>query len=260
VADSRTLSRPLTVLVTRPSAQAESLCNMINATGARSFHLPLLEIRPSAPEAGVLAQLARDKSFDWLIFISANAVQYGASVVTALAAQGNRPAIAAIGRATSYRLESQGIAVDLLPPEPACSETLLACPVFLNAAGLKCLIIRGEGGRELLADELSDRGATVDYLEVYQRIPLAITRQQFIELSKANAVDILTVTSGESLAHLTGQLPDDTRDAWLKKPIIVMGKRMKQQAQTLGYSKILSTGTNNQAIVDAVTELGRSWF
>jgi len=233
---------------------------MINATGARSCHLPLLEIKGCAADTDTLEQLARDKSYDWLIFISANAVQYGATVVAAFAAQGNKPAIAAIGRATAYKLESLGIAVDLLPAEPASSETLLACPAFENAAQLECLIIRGEGGRELLADELRNRGATVDYLEVYRRIPLAITHRQFIELSQADAIDIVTVTSGESLAHLTCQLPGDIRDAWMKKPIIVMGKRMKQQAQALGYSKILSTGTNNQAIVDAVTALGRSWF
>jgi len=253
-------SRPLTVLVTRPQGQAEVLCNMLEAAGAHAVHLPLMEIIGRKPDAGALVRLVQDKSYDWLIFISGNAVQYGAEAVALLAGDGVKPACAAIGKATAHKLESMGIAVDLLPEEPAGSETLLACAQFENAAGLKCLIIRGEGGRELLADELRNRGATVDYLEVYRREPIAINPQRFIELSRQDRVDIITVTSGENLGHLTRQLPADMRDAWLKKPIIVMGERMKQQALALGYETVISTGANNQAIVDAVTALGRNSF
>jgi uroporphyrinogen-III synthase len=254
-------SRPLTVLVTRPQGQAEVLCNMLEAAGAHAVHLPLMEIIERKPDADVLERLAQDKSYDWLIFISGNAVQYGAGAVALLAGHGNKPAAcAAIGKATAHKLESMGIAVDLLPEEPAGSETLLACAQFENAAGLKCLIIRGEGGRELLADELRNRGATVDYLEVYRRVPIAINPQRFIELSRQDRVDIVTVTSGENLGHLTRQVPADMRDAWLKRPIIVMGERMKQQALGLGYDTVVSTGANNQAIVDAVTALGRNSF
>jgi uroporphyrinogen-III synthase len=261
VTDTHSLSRrQLTVLVTRPAGQAETLCNMIDATGARSRRLPLLKIEGCAPDMDTLDRLAKDKAYNRLIFISANAVQYGANVVAALAAQGNKPAIAAMGKATARKLESLGIAVDLLPAEPAGSETLLASPAFVNVAGLKCLIVRGEGGRELLADELRLRGATVDYLEVYRRTPLAITHRHFTELSQEDAVDIVTVTSGASLEHLTRQLPDDMREAWLKKPIIVIGNRMQQQAHALGYSTVISSEANNQAIVDAVTAVGRSWF
>ncbi|QFY44691.1 uroporphyrinogen-III synthase [Candidatus Methylospira mobilis] len=253
-------SHRLTVLVTRPPGQADELCYMLEAAGVRAVHLPLMEIDACGLDAGVLERSAQDKSYDWLIFISANAVQYGAGMVALLAGHGSNPACAAIGKATAHKLDSMGIAVDLLPEEPAGSEMLLACAQFENAAGLKCLIIRGEGGRELLADELRNRGATVDYLEVYRRVPIVINPQRFIELSRQDKVDIVTVTSGENLGHLTRQLPADMREAWLKKPIIVMGERMKQQALALGYDTVVSTGANNQAIVDAVTALGRNRF
>lgn len=222
--------------------------------------MPLLKIQGCTPGTDALEQLARDKSYNWLIFISANAVQYGAGAVAALTAHGSTAAIAAIGRATAQKLSSLGIAVDLLPEEPAGSETLLACPQFENAAGLKCLIIRGEGGRELLADELRNRGATVDYLEVYRRVPIEIAHRHFIELSQKDSADIITMTSGASLKHLTRQLPGDIREVWLKKPIIVMGERMKQQALALGYTTVVSTEANNQAIVDAAIALGRNRF
>lgn len=254
------IPRPLTVLVTRPQRQGEALCRMIEEAGGRSIHLPLLEIKACIPSEETLSRLAKNKSYDWLIFISANAVQYGVTAVAAFARQNNTLKVAAIGQATAHKLESLGITVDLHPEEPASSETLLACPAFEHAAHLKCLIIRGVGGREYLADELQRRGATVDYLEVYQRVPIAIKHQRFIELSQQDAIDVVALTSGESLEHLTRLLPQNIRESWLTKPVIVIGKRMEKQAEALGYSKVLSTAANNQAIVDAVIELGRGKF
>jgi uroporphyrinogen-III synthase len=51
------------------------------------------------------------------------------------------------------------------------SESVLALPAFQApaVAGRRVLILRGDGGRDLLGDTLRARGAEVEYLTCYHR-------------------------------------------------------------------------------------------
>ena len=60
--------------------------------------------------------------------------------------------IAAIGQATARALARHGVAPALQPDYEFTSEALLALPRFQRVTGQHILIVRGEGGRELLAE------------------------------------------------------------------------------------------------------------
>ena len=119
------------------------------------------------------------KAYDWAIFLSVNAVQNG---MPRLLKAGVPPNLkcAAIGTCTASELQSFGV-IEVLTPLSHVqdgdeskirfdSESLLTVPEIINVAGKKILIVRGVGGRDVLAETLKTRGAHVSFAECYQRI------------------------------------------------------------------------------------------
>ncbi len=105
---------------------------------------------------------------DLYVFISPNAVTFAGRLLEGHSLpDGAR--LAAVGSGTAQALQQAGFKVDLLPDARFDSEGLLALPELSRLAGRRVVIVRGEGGRPLLGDELRARGADVVYAEVYRR-------------------------------------------------------------------------------------------
>jgi uroporphyrinogen-III synthase len=145
------------VLVTRPAHQAEGLCALIEARGGRAIRFPTLEIREPSDPALAEALLRTADSFDVLLFVSANAVDRAAAHLP----KGPRAAIGAVGEATARALRTHGLEPSILPAGQWDSEGLLAAPALAEVHGRRVLIVRGEGGRPLLGEQLAARGAEV---------------------------------------------------------------------------------------------------
>lgn len=185
------------VVVTRPAAQNQALCQMIAAAGGEAHALPVLAIAGLAATSALRAQLGQLRSYQLAIFISANAVEYARQL---LADTWPPPlSVAAVGKATARALMASGVQQVLQPTAGFNSESLLALPELQQVAGKKIIIFRGQGGRELLADSLRQRGAQVDYAEVYRRIRPEVSLRTLLALPK---VDFITATSNESLQNL----------------------------------------------------------
>ena len=151
----------LKVLVTRPEQQARSLCDSITSAGGVAIALPVLDIVPILPWHESAFSLAKQ---DMIIFISRNAVTHFMSgLQTRLA---DNVQLAAVGAGTAATMREHGLRVDIQPPAPAGSESLLTMPELNTVQDKNVLIVRGDGGRELLADTLLARGANISYLEV----------------------------------------------------------------------------------------------
>jgi uroporphyrinogen-III synthase len=151
------------VLVTRPEHQAEEIVAAIENAGGEAIRFPVIDIEPlEIPD--VERKLAKLPPADITIFISANAVIFGLPYL-----DGEKTAVAAIGPTTRSTIEATGRHVDIYPSAGYDSEHLLEEAELQDVSGRNVRIIRGEGGRELLAETLRERGATVDYLEVYRR-------------------------------------------------------------------------------------------
>ncbi|MGR9115449.1 MAG: uroporphyrinogen-III synthase [Gammaproteobacteria bacterium] len=246
--------RPRCVLVTRPTHQSVQLSELIEQRGWRVVRFPTLEILPAFHSNKVARLLRRLHDFDTLIFISANAVNFALQANGGKIDPFNNHRIAAVGRATARALEAAGLRVALLPSTGFNSEALLDLPEFRVVKGQSFLIVRGEGGRETLADTLRDRGAIVEYLEVYKRIRPKSDNGQVAQLLKSRELDVITITSGEALQNFMAMLDRESQHMALAVPLIVISERMKEIAEELGFKTILiADSPADAAIFEKVT-------
>ncbi len=240
----------LGVVVTRPAHQAEGLCSLIERAGGRAIRLPLLEIAAPADEAAARATLAGLAGFDWVIFISANAVHWCYSYRRQGLPAG--PLIATVGEASARQLQEDfRRTADLLPTEGYNSEALLAMPALQQVAGKRILIVKGEGGRTLLADTLADRGAQLSYANLYRRRLPVDAKQQLAAIRQHEKVDVLILTSGEAIENLL-ILADATSRNWLcSMSWLVIHQRLVDVARQAGcHNNILvSDGPGDENIL-----------
>ncbi len=229
----------LKVLVTRPEAQAASLLNAISAHGGVPKHFPLLEIKPSD---SMPAAFERLDQFRLVIFLSRNAVKYAWAYLSSGLPKHIK--VAAIGQGTADELTDNGQHVDYLPSGSYDSEGLLALDALQSIQDEQILIIRGQSGREHLAKVLQQRGAKVEYAEVYQRLK---TKRV---LTNADAdVDVIVLSSSEALQHLASCAKRDQQDWVFKKQIVVIHPRIAVHASELGF-------TLKPLVVEQVHEAG----
>lgn len=248
------ISGPLagkTVVVTRPRAQAAPLAEAIVAADGRPLLFPLLEISP-AVDPGELQQAAsRLAEYALLIFISPNAVDYA---LPTLLAAGSWPATlrpAAVGPGTLKALAAQGIGNCLLPQERFDSEALLDLPELAaeQVVGRRIAILRGDGGRELLAETLRQRGAQVDCITAYRRSAPASDGAELLVAWRAGRLDALTVSSSEALRHLFDLLDVEGRAFLQGTPVFVPHARIADNARALGLNKIILTDAADAGII-----------
>ncbi|MDH5300632.1 MAG: uroporphyrinogen-III synthase [Gammaproteobacteria bacterium] len=243
----------VSVLVTRPEHQAGPLCELIEAAGGRAVRFPVLEIADPQDLASVQAQIDRLDQFDIAIFISPNAVQRAVNLVRA---QREFPAslqIAAVGRASAKALAKMGLETDIFPATRFDSEALLEMPQLQQVVNKRILIFRGEGGREVLAETLKQRGAQVEYAEVYRRVKPGADVSQLMRAWARGDIDLVTVTSNEGLSNLYDMVGQLGRRWLLATPLVVVSERGVQAAQQLGFSRILlADQASDQAVLMAV--------
>ncbi|MDX1705878.1 uroporphyrinogen-III synthase [Pseudidiomarina sp.] len=87
------------------------------------------------------------------------------------------------------------------------SDTLLALPELKHIADQRWLLVRGHGGRELLADTLRARGAEVTYLEVYQRQPQPVSPTIMTRWQRE--MNGIMVSSAEQLGYFLAAVPKE---------------------------------------------------
>jgi uroporphyrinogen-III synthase len=242
----------LGVLVTRPAEQAQRLGEAIEAAHGRPLLFPCVEIAAAADPAAVRTQLQTAADYDLLIFISVNAVQYAFPLLPDTLPLNQQ--VAAVGAATAAQLEAYGLEPTLVP-ERFDSEGLLALAALADMTAKRVLVLRGNGGRELLADTLRQRGAQVDYAEVYQRL---LPRRSAGNLVAGweSWVDAVTVTSIEILDNLFTLLGAAGASKLQKTPLVVVSERLAEHARARGCRKLyLAAGASDHALMQALCAL-----
>ena len=243
------------ILVTRPAHQADNLSRLIEERGGAAIRFPTLAIVALDDSCAIQNTLAHLDRYQWLVFISANAVTMHSYYADGVKINEFKPIrIAAIGRATAQALALAGLTVDLVPESGYNSEALLAMPQMQQLKGQNCLIVRGEGGREELATTLRSRGAYVEYLEVYKRVTPDIDNSQVSLLLAQDKLDVITVTSGEALQNLLIMLEEKHHQRLFEVSLVVVGNRIKQIAADIGFKRIAVTNCpSDLAILETVT-------
>lgn len=240
------------ILVTRPKQQAESLCGLIEQQGWDAIRFPTIEIT-GIDNRDINQQLKLIKQHQWLIFVSANAVNFAVTQNDGKIDNFKDVRIAAIGRATEKALQAVGLVVDLLPEYGFNTEGLLASTEMKNVNGKSCLIVRGEGGRETLAESLRERGAKVDYLEVYKRHVPVNRSPELAKMLQQQKLAAITVTSGEILTNLFAMTAKELHDQLITVPVIVISERIKELAESYKFKQIVVTeNPESTAIIEAL--------
>jgi len=240
------------VLVTRPEHQAENLSRLIEQRGGVAVRFPTLEI-VSRDDDRIKSTLANLDGFQWVVFISANAVNFALKANSGKIPRTKSVRFAAVGQATAQAMKMAGLPVDLVPEYGYNSEALLEMPQLQQVEGQNCLIVRGEGGREQLATTLRSRGAEVDYLEVYKRIIPRMDSSPVVELLAQHRLDVITVTSAEALQNLSLMLGEKNNKLLSLIPLVVVSDRIRCLAADMGFNRITVTDSPiDTAILETV--------
>jgi uroporphyrinogen-III synthase len=240
------------VLVTRPARQSAALVQQLAALGATPIVFPAIAILPPPDPAPLAKAHAALASYDAVIFVSANAAEYGAPARRAWPAH---VIAVATGPGTAAALHSTGIEHVRIPHTTFDSDGLLALPELTNVNGKRIAIFRGEGGRDRLRDVLRERGAIVDYVECYRRARPESSAGGLVAALRARRVQALTLTSGEGLDNLCAMLDDDARDLLRKVPAFVPHARIAEHARALGFHATV-TGSGDAGLIAGLLE----WF
>lgn len=243
------------VLVTRPAHQAEPLCAELERRGGTVTRFPVLAIGPPEDAAARDQGIRRLPGMDWVIFVSPNAVHALLDRLEEM--DGDWPAgvrTAGVGAGTAAALEERGLHVDCVPDTGFDSESLLAQAEFLQMAGQRAMLVRGDGGREVLREALEKRGAEVHVVAAYRRMRPATDPAILDTAWAAGALDVAVVTSSAALDNLLTLAGPRRRERLLATGLVVISERVAAQASGLGFANgiVATEGTSAVAMSDAV--------
>ncbi|MBK0469314.1 uroporphyrinogen-III synthase [Klebsiella aerogenes] len=245
----------MSILVTRPLPQGEELVSRLRALGRVAWSFPLIEFTPGRELAALPSQLAALGADDLLFALSQHAVEFAhARLLQESQRWPSDPAYFSIGRTTALALHTVSGKNIRYPLDREISEVLLQLPELQNIAGKKALILRGNGGRELLGDTLRERGAEVTFCECYQRCAKYYDGAEEAMRWQSRGVTTLVVTSGEMLQQLWALIPQWYREQWLLHcSLVVVSERLALQARELGWQDIqVADNADNDALLRAL--------
>ncbi|CAK0741295.1 Uroporphyrinogen-III synthase [Gammaproteobacteria bacterium] len=246
----------LGVLVTRPAHQSARLCDLLAKQGALPLSFPVLEITGPEDPTALRIVLTHLREFDLAIFVSPNAVNYAKDWIEAAGGLPPELAIAAVGQGSAHELTRLGWPINIVPKGRFDSEGLLAEPRLADVKGQRVVIFRGVGGRELLAEELTRRGATVVYAEVYRRIKPAIDPTELLHHLAWNKVHVAVVTSMEGLHNLYDLMGSAGRDWLCNVRLVVFSSRTAELARELGLrgTILVAKQSSDAAVVETLIQ------
>jgi uroporphyrinogen-III synthase len=228
------------------------LTELVEASGGVAVLLPLIRIRPLEP-----APRIRPNEPDVIIFVSINAVRHGLSQVRS--AIKPKSVVIGVGKATISALKSAGLSPIELNAEASGSEALLGLAVLSAEAvrGQRVVIVRGQGGRELLGETLQQRGATVTYIEVYQRMRAEDAIQARLDAAGVSRPDVIVLTSNEAANQLLYLLQDQQVTHLRHCSIAVMSARIANHVRGLGFDGRVEVApdTSDAGIMVAIRKL-----
>ncbi|WP_341960772.1 uroporphyrinogen-III synthase [Pseudomonas sp. RC10] len=242
------------LLLTRPAEESQALAETLAQAGVFSASLPLLDIEPlpvSEENRSIIYDLA---AYCAVIVVSKPAARLGLEMVDEIWPQPPMQTWFTVGAATGQILDDYGLRV-FFPEHGDDSEALLDLPQLQDAISgydPKVLIMRGEDGRELLAERLRQRGVSVDYLPLYRRnlpqYPASVLPQRVA----AERLNGLVVSSGQGFQHLR----DLAGDAWpslAQMPLFVPSPRVAELAREAGALTVVDCrGASASALLAAL--------
>ncbi|MFQ6574857.1 uroporphyrinogen-III synthase [Pseudomonas sp. UM16] len=245
------------LLLTRPAQECTALAQVLAEQGVASSSLPLLEIEALSLDEPQLGLLRTLDSYAAIIVVSKPAARLGLAELSRFWPQLPPQAWFTVGAASAQILQAHGCLVSY-PAAGDDSEALLQLPALHQAiAGPapRVLIMRGEGGREMLAERLAEQGASVDYLQLYRRNLPTYPHGALSARVVGERLNGLVVSSGQGFEHLR-QLAGDQWSQLAQLPLFVPSPRVAAQARDAGAQNVVDCrGASAAALLTALQQL-----
>jgi uroporphyrinogen III methyltransferase/synthase len=189
------------VVITRDRRQSSMLAEPLEALGAETLFVPVIEIAYAAEASSLDLAIQNLASYDWLIFTSVNGVRH---FVEGLDRSDRdlrdlKAKLCAIGPATRAAVEALHLRVDVMPKEYV-AESLVAALAGEDLKGKRVLLPRAAVARDLVPDTLRERGAVVDVVEAYRTIIPADAAAR-AKVALAHKPDWITFTSSSTVTN-----------------------------------------------------------
>jgi uroporphyrinogen-III synthase len=250
---------PDKVVITRPRAQAEPLARAVAALGRDAVVLPLLEIEALADQSTLKDALARLHDYALVAFVSPNAIDaafahigtWPEGVAIAVLGEGSRAAL------TQHGIDGRHAVFCPAPGDGSDSEHLLRAIPLAQLAGRRVLIVRGENGRELMAEGFAAAGAHVTCVAAYRRAVPALAPPFARQLGELlEHPNDWIITSSEALRGLVERVRELDPVAGVAKlqqqHLIVPHARIAETAQSLGLARVTLTGPGDAGVLAAL--------
>ncbi|MDR1529235.1 MAG: uroporphyrinogen-III synthase [Burkholderiales bacterium] len=235
------------IVITRPERQADGLAARLLRFGAEPLSLPAIAVMPLQDDSALKRARAEIASYDFAMFVSANAVEYALSGGLSLPVS---MTVLAPGAGTAKALRARDVPEAQIVMPAACfdSEGLLMLPLLRDMRGKRVVIFRGESGREHFAEVLTERGATVTRVACYRRTlpppPSECLRQK---LGQAK-LDGIVFTAGEAVENLERMLDERTLDRLKQLPAFVIHPRIGKRAAAYSWKPVIAAGGDDELI------------
>ena len=248
---------PPKLVVTRPAAQAGHWVERLRERGVDAIAQPLIEIAAPADPAAVAAAWRGLERHAFVMFVSANAVERfaelrppGSSWPAALEA-------GATGPGTAAALCAAGVppALVVAPAADAAShdsEALWQRIAQRPWAGRRVLVVRGEEGREWLAERWRDAGAAVEFVAAYRRVLPRLDAPARARLDDALArprEHCWWFTSSQAVDHLRRLAPAADFGAACA---LASHPRIAARARAAGFGRVAEVAPGIESLVHAV--------
>jgi len=245
-----------TLIVTRPRAQCGAWLERLGALGVDAVALPLIEILPARDASAVLAAWRDLPAVDLVVFVSPNAVaQFFAA--SAGAAWPAHALAACVGPGSAQALAEHGVPAANIVQPAADAESLDSEHLWVQLApqrdwaGARVLMLRGDGGREWLADRLAEAGARVEPVTVYHRSGPSFSPAEQALLDSLPArpgKHVWLFSSAEAIGYLQGRAPAG-------QPAIATHPRIAEAARAAGFAPVVLTRPAPEAVTRALKAL-----
>ena len=223
----------LRIGITRAEEQSEPEIKRALELGAQPVLLPTIEIGPPADWEPVDAAIARLDEYQWLVFTSANGVNYFMNRLWETGYDARKLArlkIATIGPSTAAALQQFHLRADLVPDQYRAEALAAALKPLVQ--GQKILWAGANRGREVLQTELAEVSATVDKIVVYENHDVASWGSESLELLESGEIDWIGLSSPSIARNFSRLLTEDVRQHLGSRTRLVSISPVTTQAAT----------------------------
>ncbi|MBM7660642.1 uroporphyrinogen-III synthase [Bacillus mesophilus] len=207
-----------TIVLTRNEVKSKEIVEEIVHKGGQAIVLPLIDFRPTQLSNSEIELLSNLEEVNWLVFTSANGVDYFFKIIHKLHIVLHESLnIAVVGTKTKEALHRHGFQPTLLPKE-FVAEGLIEVFQQQPIKNKKIIYIRGNLARDLIPKELTSLGAKVHELTVYETFCPTETKELVTLFS--NKIDAITFTSPSTVNHFVQLLEGTQWKSWLSGVVV----------------------------------------